>query len=102
MSFSLSRSVPSGRASSVGSHAFRAALPFRFTASNEVFKACDLLCQNRADFAEMMFPYLVYDCIANDDKDGRLSSLLSGNINRFLLAKENASEEVRATHDDIL
>ncbi len=56
--------------------------------ADEVFVLCDHLCRSRGDFAELLFPYLMYDLLLQDinTRTVKYSKILSHGIKTFLLS----------------
>jgi ataxia telangiectasia mutated family protein len=64
-------------------------------ASDEVFKLCSSICRAKPEFAELLFPYVIYDIILSQAsiKKSKVCKNLSFNIQKYLLADTNKSKE---------
>jgi hypothetical protein len=56
-----------------------------------VLKLCGLMCKSKADFAELLFPWIVYDIIVSENS--KLCKLLSEKFQLHLLSESNKNRE---------
>jgi ataxia telangiectasia mutated family protein len=58
---------------------------------DEVMSLCDSLCKTKPKFAEVVFPFMVYNILSNDN-DGSVTRLLSRCINTYVLSSTNKND----------